>query len=139
MEERTACIFCNFSEKNIIEESSSSFAAYYDCAIVPGHIVVALKNHVTTLHEMSPEEAADIMALAARVAARARRVVSVEKYYIVSIADAVPHYHIHLLPKYAGAEPLGPYVMGDAGWKGVAGKPVSEEDILKFISEYLQL
>lgn len=131
------CVFCQFDKSHIIDESPLSFAAYYDCAVIHGHIVVALKNHTTLLHEMSAEEASDLMALAARVAAKAVPITKAEKYYIVSIADQVPHYHIHLIPKFKDAPPLGPFIMGESGWKGSAGKTVSEEDIQKFILDYL--
>ncbi|HOY63013.1 MAG TPA: HIT family protein [bacterium] len=134
MSEKTGCVFCDFDSRHIIAESELAFAAHFDCAIKPGHIVVALKEHVESLAAMSPEQAADIMRLAARVSRAAERVAGCEKFYLVSIADAVPHYHIHLLPRMMGEAPLGPCIMGDSGWKGEVGAAVGEEEIARFVA-----
>jgi histidine triad (HIT) family protein len=130
------CLFCNFDKRYIIEESELSFAAYFGSAIKTGHIVVALKDHVTSLSSLGDDRAGDLMKLAARVAAKAEKLVGSEKYYLVSIADEVPHYHLHLLPKMKGDAPLGRHIMGGTGWRGEAGQPVTEEDIEEFISWY---
>jgi len=132
--EKTGCVFCDFDSRRVIGESEFAFAAHFDCAIKPGHIVVALKEHVESLAAMSPEQAADILSLAARVARAAEPVAGCEKFYLVSIADAVPHYHIHLLPRMRGEAPLGPHIMGDSGWKGETGAAVREDEIVRFIS-----
>jgi len=132
--EKTGCVFCDFDSRHIIAESEFAFAAHFDCAIKPGHIVVALKEHVVTLSAMTQEQAADIMSLAARVARAAEPVAGCEKFYLASIADAVPHYHIHLLPRMKGEAPLGPHIMGDSGWKGDAGAAVGEDEIARFVS-----
>ncbi len=134
MSEKTGCVFCDFDSRHIIAESEFAFAAHFDCAIKPGHIVVALKEHVVTLSAMTQEQAADIMSLAARVARAAEPVAGCEKFYLASIADAVPHYHIHLLPRMKGEAPLGPHIMGDSGWKGDAGAAVGEDEIARFVS-----
>jgi diadenosine tetraphosphate (Ap4A) HIT family hydrolase len=131
--EKTGCVFCDFDSRYVIAESEFAFASHFDCAIKPGHIVVALKEHVVFLSAMTREQAADIMSLAARVARAAERVTGCEKFYLVSIADAVPHYHIHLLPRMSGETPLGQYVMGDSGWKGEVGAFVGQDEIERFI------
>jgi diadenosine tetraphosphate (Ap4A) HIT family hydrolase len=138
MEEKK-CLFCDFDARYIIEENRLSFAAYFDCAIRNGHIVVAAKSHVTSLSQLCEEQAGDLMALAARVAAKAEKLVGNEKFYLVSIADETPHYHIHLLPKMKGDPPFGRYVMGEQGWKGEVGQPVSQSGIESFISRYKNL
>jgi diadenosine tetraphosphate (Ap4A) HIT family hydrolase len=133
------CLFCNFDRRYIIEESEHSFAAYFGSAIRKGHIVVALKSHVTSLSVLNGAQAGDLMNLAARVAAKAEKLVGCEKYYLVSIADEVPHYHIHLLPKMKGDAPLGRHIMSDAGWKGEVGHALTEKDIADFFNEYCKL
>ena len=130
------CVFCNFDKKFVLEESAHSFAAYFDCAIKPGHIVIALKEHVETLAGLSPEQAADMMQLASRVAKKAEALTGCEKFYLVSIADVTPHYHLHLLPKMPGDAPIGPHFMGDTGWRGEVGEAVTADDIDAFIAAY---
>jgi diadenosine tetraphosphate (Ap4A) HIT family hydrolase len=130
------CLFCNFDKRRVLEESDYSFAAFFCCAIRKGHIVIALKSHVTSLSKLDEAQAGDLMKLAARVAARAEKLVGNEKYYLVSIADETPHYHLHLLPKMEGDPPFGRHIMGDDGWKGEVGQSLSTADIDEFISRY---
>jgi len=130
------CVFCNFDDSRIIERSEFCFAAYFDCAIKKGHIVIAVKEFVTSLSKLKPEQAADLMRLAVQVAAKAERLIGNEKYYLVSIADETPHYHIHLLPKMKDDVPIGSHIMSDSGWKGSVGDPPVSDDITDFISEY---
>jgi len=130
------CVFCNFDSRFILEESPYSFAVYFGCAIKKGHIVVALKEHVTSLPDLSPEQAGDLMQLASRVARKAAPLVGCEKFYLVSIADETPHYHVHLLPRMPGDAPLGPHIMGESGWRGEVGQAVDEAEIIEFIAAY---
>jgi diadenosine tetraphosphate (Ap4A) HIT family hydrolase len=130
------CVFCNFDRSFILEESTHSFAAYFGCAIKKGHIVVALKEHVTSLPDLSQEQAGDLMQLASRVARKAAPLAGCEKFYLVSIADETPHYHVHLLPRMSGDAPIGPHVMGESGWRGEVGQAVDEAEIIEFIAAY---
>ncbi len=136
---KTKCVFCNFDSRYIIEESEFCFAAYFNCAIKKGHIVIALKEHVTSLSRLNREQAAELMRLAAKVAAKAEHLIGSEKYYLISIADETPHYHIHLLPKMKGDAPIGVHIMGEDGWKGRVSENVGESDITAFVSEYRKI
>lgn len=136
MGSKSDCVFCEFDRQFVIEETDHAFAAYFKCAVRPGHIVIALKEHVTSLSRLIPAQAGDMMQLAAAVARKAEPLAGCEKFYLVSIADETPHYHLHLLPKMPGGPGLGGYVMGAGGWGGAAGSPVDEQSILKFISLY---
>jgi diadenosine tetraphosphate (Ap4A) HIT family hydrolase len=119
------CVFCNPDPRDIIEETGHALALYSADAIKPGHLIIAVKEHVTFFEELSDAQAADLFALARRTAAAAQHAVGAEKYYTVSIADLVPHFHLHLLPRMSGDAPIGPYVMGDAGWRSVVGREVA--------------
>jgi len=121
--------------KYVIEETEHSIAVYSNDAIKKGHIILASKEHVKTFTDMKPEQAADLFELALRTARRAEKIVGAEKYYIVSIADMVRHFHVHLLPKMPGDAPIGRHIMSDAGWKGEVGDPPGEIEIADFISK----
>lgn len=127
-ESASHCVFCNPAPQDIIEQTDHAMALYTTDAIKPGHIIIAAKQHVTSFEALSDAQAADLYALAARTAARAVKVFGAEKYYTASIADLVPHFHLHLLPRMPGDAPLGPFVMGDAGWKSDVGRSVSHAE-----------
>jgi diadenosine tetraphosphate (Ap4A) HIT family hydrolase len=127
------CVFCGFDKQYVIEETEYSIATYSMDAIRKGHIILAVKEHVTTFTDLKPAQAADIFELALRTAKRAEEIIGAEKYYIVSIADMVRHFHVHLLPKMPGDPPIGRHIMGDEGWKGQVGETLAEKDIIEFI------
>jgi diadenosine tetraphosphate (Ap4A) HIT family hydrolase len=136
MAAKSECVFCNLDSRFVIDENRRAFAAHFNCAIKTGHIVVALKDHVTSLSRITPSQAGDLMTLTAQVASKAEGLVGCLKFYLVSITDETPHYHIHLLPRMADDPPLGPHIMGEKGWSGEAGNRVDEKNILDFISAY---
>lgn len=130
------CLFCNFDKTFVIEESEYAFASYFNCAVRPGHIVIALKEHVTSLSRLTTGQAGDIMQLAAKTARKAEPLVGCEKFYLVSIADETPHYHLHLMPKMPGDPGIGRHIMSQQGWSGEVGQPVNQAELLKFVDLY---
>lgn len=128
MSDAPTCVFCNPNPGDIIEETGHALALCTADAIKPGHIIIAAREHVTAFEDLSGEQAADLYTLAARTAARARAVFGAQKYYTVSIADMVPHFHLHLLPRMPGDAPIGPFIMGGDGWQGAAGRAVTDAE-----------
>ncbi|KAI8370537.1 HIT-like domain-containing protein [Radiomyces spectabilis] len=75
--------------------------------IAPGHVLVISKRVATRLHDLSPEEASDMMISAQKIGH------AIEKYYngtslTMAIQDgpqagqSVPHVHMHLIPRRQG-------------------------------------
>lgn len=130
-----SCVFCQPDKRYIIRQSEYCIATCFpDAVIKPGHFVVAVKDHVPSFSELSPEQASDLMSFAARLAKKAEVLAHAEKYYLVAIADQVPHFHLHLLPKMPDDAPIGKHIMSDTGWKGEVGKDVSPDAIQEFIT-----
>lgn len=127
------CIFCNFDPEYVIKQTDLSFATYISKAIKEGHFVVATKDHVPTFSELTEPEAADLISLALRLAKAAQRLIGAEKYYLVSIGDLDPHFHIHLIPKMAEDSPMGKHIMLESGWKGEVGQVVTHDKVRWFI------
>lgn len=127
------CVFCAFDPRYIIEENVHSFGAYFSSSIKRGHIIVALKDHICGFSYLSDEQVRGVFSLAHRLAKKAQALIGAEKYYIASIADVVPHFHVHLLPRMAGDPSIGPFIMGDTGWKGQVGQAIHPDELLNFI------
>jgi len=98
------CVFCKIVRGQI----PSIKITETDCAIVfmdisplsSGHCLVVPKYHCQKLHELPPEEMADVGPLMVRVA----KAVGAENYNIIqnngSLAhQAVDHVHFHIIPK----------------------------------------
>jgi diadenosine tetraphosphate (Ap4A) HIT family hydrolase len=127
------CIICNAEPRYVIEETDLSIATYFPRAIKEGHFVVATKQHLPTLTDISEEQGADVAALSVRLARRAKEILGAEKFYAAVIGDKDAHYHVHMFPKMAGDPPLGKHIMLDEGWKGEVGSAVTEDAVEAFI------
>jgi len=127
------CLLCNFESRYVIGESPLCFATYFPGAIKHGHFVVAVKDHIPTFTGLSMAQASDLLAYALRLAKVAEEILCAEKFYIAAIGDKDQHFHIHMLPKQQGDEPMGSYIMLDGGWKGVVGATVSDAQVFEFI------
>ncbi len=132
------CVLCEQCRDEILVENDEAFVIHAGDPIMPGHLIAATKGHVETLSQMTPGQAGGLFALVAEAARRAVPVTGAEKYYIVSIADMVRHYHIHILPKMPGKEPLGPFIMSPEGWRGNVAEYVSRDNIANFLAEFKQ-
>lgn len=74
------------------------------CAI-PGWMVVTSVRHLRGWYDLEEAEAAALGALASRVMRIQRRILQAEHVYAFAIGDALLHFHLHLVPRYAGTPP----------------------------------
>lgn len=65
-----------------------------------GHIMIDLKRHVSTLGDMNMEEAKAFGMMIARVSRALLDSEKAEHIYSYVLGDAVPHLHMHLVPRY---------------------------------------
>lgn len=59
------------------------------------------ERHARALDELDPAALAALGPLAARVMAAQRAALGAEHVYAFSIGDAVKHFHLHLVPRFA--------------------------------------
>ncbi|MBD8068749.1 HIT family protein [Bacillus sp. PS06] len=65
-----------------------------------GHIMIDLKRHAPTLGDMNPEEAKAFGVTIARVSKALIQSEKAEHIYSYVMGDAVPHLHMHIVPRY---------------------------------------
>lgn len=66
--------------------------------VKPGHVLVIPRREVDYLFDMEPDELADLMKFARRVAAGLKKAFPCQKVGMAVIGLDVPHAHIHLVP-----------------------------------------
>jgi len=97
---------------------------------LPGWLVVLPTRHVQALHELRPDEAAQLGEVLHRASDALREVVGCEKSYFVFFAEAegFEHLHVHVIPRMAWFTPKerGPGVFTMLGVS--PEDEVSEED-----------
>ena len=67
-----------------------------------GYLIVEPTRHVEGLGALTDEEAAALGRLVNDLAAALRESEGAEHVYSAVLGDAVPHLHIHLVPRYSG-------------------------------------
>ncbi|WP_079508855.1 HIT family protein [Mesobacillus jeotgali] len=104
-----------------------------------GHIMIDLKRHVPTLGEMTMEEAKAFGMMMARVSEALMQSENAEHIYSYVLGDAVPHLHMHLVPRYPNTpkEFWGPNAVYE--WENA---PMGDNDdviaLCKRIKSYLE-
>lgn len=67
-----------------------------------GHLLIEPKRHVTKLTELSDEECNALGGFIRLGASLMEGLLKAEHVYVFRINDKVAHFHIHLIPRYAG-------------------------------------
>jgi histidine triad (HIT) family protein len=67
-----------------------------------GHLFVEPRRHAPGLSDLTGAEARSVGWWCARASLALREVAGAEHVYAAVVGDAVPHLHIHLLPRYPG-------------------------------------
>jgi diadenosine tetraphosphate (Ap4A) HIT family hydrolase len=75
--------------------------AVADATPLPGWLVLTSERHARGWYDLAPEELAALGPLAARVMAAQRSGLGAEHVYAFAIGDLLPHFHLHLVPRYA--------------------------------------
>lgn len=70
-----------------------------------GHLLVVTRRHVARLGELTDNEGAAVGRAAARLARTLTEAGGAEWVYSAVIGTGVPHFHLHLLPRYPGTPP----------------------------------
>ena len=67
-----------------------------------GWLVLTSERHVRAWPDLDPAALAALGPLSARVMRAQREVLGAEHVYAFAIGDVVRHFHLHLVPRYAG-------------------------------------
>ena len=116
------CIFCRIIAGAIparkLAENEAALAFLDINPISKGHALVIPKRHCADLFDADPAELAGVMALAQQVARQTKAALGCDGLNMVqnngaAAGQEVFHYHVHLVPRWAGDGVLG-------GWQPLA-------------------
>jgi diadenosine tetraphosphate (Ap4A) HIT family hydrolase len=66
---------------------------------IEGYLILEARRHILDLSQASEKEIASYGPMLALATRAIRRVVAPEKVYTFTLAEAVPHLHVHLIPR----------------------------------------
>ncbi len=96
------CVFCEIvrgrAPAHRVGENERALAILDIHPYAPGHALVLSKRHVPFWHDLTAREAADIFALAHRLAGRLKRTFDPEFVCLMARGRRIPHTHLFLVP-----------------------------------------
>ena len=105
------CIFCKIAAGDIPSNTvyeDERFRVILDLnPASKGHALVLPKNHADDIFDLSEEDRASVLSVAARVAAAMKKGLCCSGINIVqnngeSAGQTVKHFHLHIIPRYDG-------------------------------------
>jgi histidine triad (HIT) family protein len=123
------CIFCGIvagamPAERVYEDEHT--VAFLDIApACDGHLLVIPRAHADDIHGAAPESLAAVAATVQQMAARLTGALAAEGVSVVqsngrAAGQTVFHYHVHVLPRFAGDGVLMPWKMGRADAEDLA-------------------
>ena len=76
--------------------------ALTDPTPLPGWLVLTSERHARAWYDLEGSELTSLGTVAARVMAAQRAALHAEHVYAFAIGDVLHHFHLHLVPRYAG-------------------------------------
>ena len=100
------CIFCKIIKKEIPCEKiyeNANFLAFLDIKPVSdGHLLIIPKKHVVWMQEVDDETISGIFKLTKKLMLALKNGLPCDYVQMSVVGNEVPHFHIHLIPRYNG-------------------------------------
>jgi histidine triad (HIT) family protein len=100
------CVFCQIvvgrAPAHRVAENERALAILDIFPYSPGHTLVLSKRHVPFWHALTAREAADVFALAHRVARKLKTAFDPEFVCLMARGRRIPHTHVFLVPTASG-------------------------------------
>lgn len=87
-----------------VAEDEKHFAFLDINPMAPGHTLVIPRREVDYLFDLTPQEYAELMEFARKVALKIKKAVACQRVGVAVLGMEVPHAHIHLVPMQTEAD-----------------------------------
>ena len=92
------CPLCNPKNEEIIYKNDLFRVILVN--EIPGYIRVIANKHIKEFSELNDKEAIDIMLAVKKIEKKMLEFLRPDKINIASLGNMVPHFHIHIIPRY---------------------------------------
>jgi diadenosine tetraphosphate (Ap4A) HIT family hydrolase len=100
--------------------------ALADPTPLPGWLVLTSARHARAWYDLDPAELEGLGPAAAKVMAAQRLVLHAEHVYAFAIGDVLHHFHLHLVPRFAGTPER---LRGRRCFEGLPGDMIPRADV----------
>lgn len=97
-----SCVICQRGKQDdpLIVFEDANWIVRHSCETnILGYLLVESRRHFLDLSEASDEESAVFGPLLKQVVGAIRASVKPERVYTITLAEAVPHFHVHVIPR----------------------------------------
>lgn len=108
-----ACPFCPPAQKVYASSPRWLLLRHLDPVPTAGWMMVASRAHRPGLHELDEREQAELGVVLAAVADAVRAVTGCERTYSITFNEAVPHLHLHVIPRHAADPTTTSWALAD--------------------------
>lgn len=108
-----SCPFCPPSQRVYLASDRWVLLRHLDPVPVAGWMMVAARAHRAGLHELDPLEQQEVGQILAAIADAVRAVTGCERTYSITFNEAVPHLHLHVIPRHAGDASTTSWALAD--------------------------
>jgi histidine triad (HIT) family protein len=102
----TSCIFCKLAKgeipcRKVFEDKN--FLVFLDIKPVShGHLLIIPKKHIVWMQEADDKTVGDIFKLVKKMMLALKKSLKCDYIQVSVVGNEVPHFHIHLIPRYHG-------------------------------------
>jgi histidine triad (HIT) family protein len=123
------CLFCKIAagemDAQIVDEDERTMAFMDINPATRGHALVIPRTHAADLHEVSGEDLAACASAAQRLAGRARDRLGADGVNLLNSTgraawQTIPHFHVHVIPRYQDDPLRLPWVPGPGDSEEIA-------------------
>lgn len=125
-----SCPFCAGAQTVYLSSERWQVLRHADPVPLAGWMMVASRQHLAGLDAMGPDEQSELGRVLAEVARAVRAVTGCARTYSISFNEAVPHLHIHLIPRHADDETTKSWSLADR-YRATARRDAAPADPLE--------
>lgn len=107
------CPFCARAQRIYAESPRWLVMRHADPVPIAGWMMLVAKAHRPGLDAMDEVEAREVGQALAAIAAAVRAETGAERTYSITFNEAVPHLHLHVIPRHAGDSSTTSWALAD--------------------------
>lgn len=116
------CALCGPSMPSLIENPRWRLVRFADPSPVAGWTMLVSRSHRAGPWELDDAEAAEFGAIVATVSRATRAATGCDRVSLLSFNEAVPHMHLHLVPRHAAVAETAGWAVADLARAVIRGE-----------------